>query len=75
MTSEARNGESFSSVLLAIADCLKEEADSCNEYQQLESVPRSQRESCYERAGLFYSLETVCRKVAETIANAEMRGK
>lgn len=67
MSERSERMEITSAVLLAIADCLRDEAESCNRYQQLPSCPPSQSDSLYVRAGLLLSLETVCRKAQDRI--------
>jgi len=75
MSEQCERMKVASGVLLAIADCLNDEATSCNDYQQLPGCPTSQSESLYLRAGLLLSLETVCRKARDRIANAGGEGR
>ena len=47
--------------VLMLADCIRNEANSCNEYAKLDTLTEKQREMFYTRAGLLYSLERIAR--------------
>ena len=60
-----------SDTLLAIADCLHDEAMSCNDYAKGALNGRGwQADDLYHRTGLLLSIESVLRKAHDHIANA-----